>query len=739
MSQPSPPRTVREELEWFVQNIEIQLEDAKLEKDEIEIALYWDTSDVRKAVLGMAGFYDADSTFNAEDFRSRNTLVISLAAAGWLGQMQMLQPHQSELLNLISMGFGLADRKVPPGGIGQFLRNAEFIGTHNIMSFENAKEEEINRLVEEQAGDAERLFKAVQAISGTWETRLMSWHKSEHLKLRADPEFEFAVALRSELFDRLLQHFEKARPDFSINNYTDALAMCYLHQRKMLFEQGKSNLFPRFFASSPTFEVGALAHLDGSLFAEAIRRKQPVLCDVDYYIFRATFNPKRSDKVKIKAGKSLADFEPIVRDLRTLLDSPEPIPQNVLEEMRIDDRRIKDVIHELRQFLFLEHVWLPYAATELVKAANEHLNTARELANNQNFKRSVKEAIEEAMNALRSNVHEYRKSSRLFRELKQALAEKRKHFRDADPEVLDVFKTFGLLRFGIPSSVQPAVKRILAMLLTTAETSENTALSDFFSAHRIVVRADSPEALAKVLAVLWVYGLDEHLDEVLSKRREINRWEPDVEHPWVLAFHAAALFRHNRRGLDMKKGKLLLRILEKRLGAATLSLERAQLASGTAYLNFHYWVACGGRALWRDTQAGNAQITSDASRSFRHAIQYARIACQEKIQDPRLRAYVLNQLFYYLIEGSTNEEFAEAQSLIGEIRDLKATKRAAWDYRYDDTLARYNHRRSVLAKSPEGRRELLELAKKYSTEAVQHSFGDPEVERYHEMLVELTS
>jgi hypothetical protein len=113
------------ELKWFLDNLELQIDDIILDREGVAVDLYWDTADVRDAVLGMAAYYDK-GMFSPEAFDDRTALVRSLLSAGWLGPVRMLHPHQAEFLNLIDLEFGIGPTGPPSGGVQQFLLDIGF-------------------------------------------------------------------------------------------------------------------------------------------------------------------------------------------------------------------------------------------------------------------------------------------------------------------------------------------------------------------------------------------------------------------------------------------------------------------------------------------------------------------------------------------------------------------------------------------------------------------------------------
>ncbi len=70
------------DLKWFNDRLDDDYHDRELENDGYEIDFYWDTSDVREAILGAAAYYDADNAFLRRKFDSDEALIRCLAATG---------------------------------------------------------------------------------------------------------------------------------------------------------------------------------------------------------------------------------------------------------------------------------------------------------------------------------------------------------------------------------------------------------------------------------------------------------------------------------------------------------------------------------------------------------------------------------------------------------------------------------------------------------------------------------
>ncbi|SRR5579871_1028469 len=730
------PKTIRSEVQWFLDNLELQLDDWRLSHQGITPIFYWDTKDIRKVILGMSAFYDPKFgfKFKPEEFQSRETVVTSLIAANWLNPIDLLQPHQSELLALISKEFGIGDRPVPQGGLRQFFSDVGIGEAFPVDSAKFPRDNGMNTLVQKLANDPERLFKTVQAIPGTWKIRLAEWYENHKILLEADPEFQVEKAVLSHQFQAMYKHFQKERPRYPFSNYTDAMAMCHLQYRLTQFNRGKTARIPKFFISADMFKnLDEITQDENFLTYVVDGRRHSVMCDVDYYIFRASFNPPPKLARYRSMRPSFEELEAIVQQLREIVESPKERSERLLAETRIEGKQMNEVIQELRKSWFLD-VWRVEAASkELADNADEHLKKAYELANNQDFKQSIQSVIESATKTLQMNVSKYSWSTQLYVDFEFARSLKYERYFAKHPNIqnLNVFRAFGLIRFGLPDDMHDKIQNMIRDLLSPVESVELTAIITLYRSYQEAVDPDKLSSLARVLCALWTFDLYQYLDELLTERRK--KMEEKEEKTWVLALHAAALFTPNRGMEAYNKGQAILLELQGRYARATEPLEKAGLATAVSYLFYHLWRCLGGDARWRQTKTNDEGNPDPRDEFIQQAIQYARKAYSYTREDPELSAYPLNLYVCYVTEGGDDKAFEEIKDLANALIKLRIND-SVWSYRYDDTLSRYFHRRSVMASSPEEKAEFMKRAKFHSESAKVSSFGDPDVAQYYSFL-----
>jgi hypothetical protein len=231
--------------------------------------------------------------------------------------------------------------------------------------------------------------------------------------------------------------------------------------------------------------------------------------------------------------------------------------------------------------------------------------------------------------------------------------------------------------------------------------------------------------LAVAAAVLWVAKMDRQLIELLER---IDL----LPHHSLRLVYAAATFRLNKR---VKQGRNVLKQLQNEHEKTKNPVKRTDLAVGIAYLFFHLWLCLGFSASWRQHPETNGRFADgEGQRLINNAIRYAKEAYERLgTRDMKKKVYALNQYLYYLVEGGGDDRRREMDWAARELSAYKP-KRELWQYRFDDTLARYFHRLAVSAKDEEKWEELMKDAKRHIEEAWMDAHGDEEVESYLSIL-----
>lgn len=750
---------IGQKLEWFLYNLDLQLDDIELENKNKEAELYFDTADLRSAVLGLHDFYRPDSDdFNRAKFNRPERLVHCLATSNWLGQIHLLPPHQAEFLALLKVEFGVSFEIDPVGVARKFLRHTGFTDSEDqIISVSELSQEEVVKLVKKQAGTAHNFFKAIHCMA-PWEKRLPMMINKGTLQLNPQKvDYEFIVA--HPIFQRLLDAFQDERPSKDVQNLADAIAVILLNDKIIRFKKGESNTIPRLFVTSPAFKN----ILEQKEFADLLNYAKTsegqnisVFRDEDYFVFKATFRSDLSlnEETRETRQKVEADLRSLREEVAKILKarsdtdvgnmqqdgSGEPFNKALVndgDEIRILGRPLSHTIEELKRFSFLENVWLnSRAPSELDYAVRQLVHSAQEVKvkKTRKFRTGLDRALGDVKHNLEENVREVewvmtlwdgleRRPARIFEDMPQ------------NPSTLNYFRDAGLLRYSFPPQTHDRIEEVLRHLIEKGSVEKYARRFVITSCLRALrdPRKES-ENLIIAVAVLRIAKMDQQIIELLEK---IAPRLPHFSLKIVYAESIFSLLQLSQKDVRQKRQRISMLIseLEREYAKTRKDQSRADIAIGLAYLHLRQWRYRGGEVLWRKPHTVNIESNPALQRIINKAINYARGAYTDlKGQGEKIKeAYACNIYLYYLVEGGTRDreqEIDEAANALLNFSDFPE----AWQYRFDDTLARYYLRRAASKETEEEWRESLGKAKKRIDDAAAEKIADKDIKAGEKMI-----
>ena len=711
MLEPGPAWAKK--ISTFLDNLTLALHDLVLEDEKVQLDFYWDTSDIRDALLGPAAFYDKH-VFDIERFRGDRALVQCLGSSGWFGTIKMLQPHQAELLKLINRDFGFGAVGPPLGGVNQFIKDVGLRGIKGAGDFDDlakAPPEEIERLVQMQAGQAVTLFKVVQCVRHhDWQTRLITWMRKGTFTVDAEP-YDYGSWIANDFFASAKSAFDRQRPEKSEANFADAVALCQLGQKVQDYNEGRVNTVPRFFAGRMYFEVIADPHLAELFKYRYGNDKFPVFRGTEYYKLRATLRPPSlQDDRYANNTRLLEDARSWIAQIR----GQEPVLKNI----RIAGESLDSIIERLRNYSFLEQVWLPFAAkVDVSEAVREYVETARSFDGSPDFRQEVASQLRDALYELRDASEQYRTLSNLWTRLELSAG----RIAEYNPTGEHLYKNSGLLRFGFPLNSRQATSEILHNLVAKDKETQSAALREFVQQYQAPGKKSGVVAeLAVLTGVLWALHMDRQIIDLLKPRH--------VQHPSLKIVLAAACFRITKSGEqgEDQKGSKLLEELREQYERAAIDRDRIDLAIGLGYL-YHLQLECFKRGTMRPSE-------QKAQSLIKEAVRFAKVA-RDLETDEEKRIYALNQYLYYMtlnVDAFEPGDLSNAAvQLVSFMPDCHL-----WQYQYDDTVARYFELMADRTESPSDRAIYLKMALYHLQKAAKDShYDDDEVTDHLQKLM----
>ncbi|HJQ69826.1 MAG TPA: hypothetical protein VKA70_12675 [Blastocatellia bacterium] len=763
---------IRDKLVWFSKNLDMQLEDMILEGNQVKVDLYFDTADIRGMVLGMYAIhngaaFDLRAVFDSDREKPLRDTVLAhcLAASGRLGTIKMLPPHQAEFLNVLKATEAANEKTDYKQLAREFLHEVNLEGA---VRYEMPKPDRDGRVMKDaellqsvrnNVVSAVNLFKTIQLIrGGGWNKRLTNMIRQKWLELDKW-KVDYTDIIKSKTFLDLKRALDELRSTRKVNNFADAVALSILISRVQAFRKDRSNPVPRLFVSTPLlFSAVEKAGMEQDLMYEAYDGVvSSALRRADYFVFKCTFlpPPKSSSIDKEEPPTDFVNQEELKKlntDIKRILNSPEPLMVEKVDKIAFSGKSLRLVIDDLNKFLLYANVWLPSATRDdeqdvlrELHEAEDELGEVADQLQSEPFKQRVDEAIETTKKDLEENVEEYEQlSSRYFqverakgylvslrKRIDQGADSLHSHVSDRKVEALNFFRDFGLLRFAFPSETHKEITAVLKALLGQEEEVRQDTLLRVTAAYHGAQEnpAGHIDALAALTALLWVAEMYDDLIDLLGKIELLPHFSFKL-------VYAAATFKANK---EVEQGKRILNELEAAFSEATDTKVKADLAVGNAYLFHHLWLSLGYSAAWRRQNKPPEQLkAAEGQELIDKAIERAKEA-EGLLGDDNLekKVYSLNQYLLYLVEGAGDDRKSEMAEAYQRLLAYK-TRRQVWQYRFDDTIAKYNHRRAVSASIDKEKNKdtLLREALSYVEEAFNEAPWDAEIKSYRSSLLD---
>lgn len=756
-----------EQFRWLKRNLELQLEDIQFEREGKKIALYFDTANVQPAVLGLSAYYDGKH-LSIDRFSRREATVNCLLASMLLGRFSMLPPHLSEFDRKVDSEFGNVSREWDKEAF-KFLTDVGLFEDDNelqkLSSEEDIKEhidrmshKKVKSLASEEVRTAQLWFNAINCLL-PWHRRLKLWLENDYFVME-DLNVNYGDLINSQRFTDIKDQLDAQRPGTTINNFVDAASISYLLHLTAELNAGASLYVPRFYVRPQdiTFHGAIQAlNLEGNLICHPNDITKPgstVFRDADYFVFRLAFRPLQNagNGEAASATTGATDYEENIKRLYEKVSDSIDETRGLSEEQAkqyaeglsdiYEGKSLKDLIVELKSISFIEKNWFRTKMAkdlleiiEQMRQVGEVVESQRYIYENDRLRRAVREVFNNKKKALNDSLEEFRWMSTLWDPLYRGaeLLKKRSRMLEV-AEQGDIFRDLGLLRYNFPANTHKTIRHILSSLCSGDAELMRNAIQKTIKAY---VRGRKPSEqqstnLIVASAILAAARLNEILIELLKHVRSVS---PLPHHSLKIAY-AELLLRDaelNENAEALSEAEQVVEALEEEYRSTALKGDRPHLAVGLAYLYYRSWRIHHGLADWYESQGlrqDGACRQADARSIIENAILRSREAYESLDRnDLSKKAYALNQVLYYSVEGCGSVSYEEYQPLARELF-LYGFRQRVWQYRFDDTLARYYLRLFLDTNSFERKKEFMKRAKDHVEAAIKRAGDDDDVKTF---------
>lgn len=707
-----------------VRSIELLLDEWQLRHEKnYEFSTYFDAAEIADALLGAETLAPDPSdtagvprhaSFIREKFQRESNLVRMLFSAGFIGSVRLLPPHQSELLSLITFDFASKDAR-------SFERAA--IRLRNALNEAVNVAEPLGDLVSsarETAVESIREFALAEATRAPWSRRLASWKANGVLDLETISP-DYSAIIRTPEFAALESALAQKRNDKPRNNFSDAAAVMTVAHGLDQVHSGATRQVPLLYLPPGTL---------GSTVAKSdVRRKLllkipqsdraiSVVRDWQYMVVRAMLMPAASALGAPKA-MDVRELRQLRTQLRQIATTRERIP-DLLLTLNIGDKEVTERIDTFFELCFFTNVWQPYSSHVAVDTPEIDTLATQEAV------QTVTEALQEVRGRLEQNVAAYSRLNDIWNNVYAAARSIRERTLVSD---VDYIRAFGAFRFAPPPEPQERaaalIRDIVGAVTPRLDGSGSGPASSNAIAQLIVLlehAKGSPKNASDfgtLCIALWTLELDDYIEQAAKPFT--------VSSDWLSVLYAASQLR------KQVKASVVDGVIERckrALHAEHSNEERTRLAVAIAYLSFHLALQRGFEPLWiqRITHGADrpAQLVEDAVRYARQAVAWSQDSASP------LHVYALNQSLYYQVtKGSGNRD--ELRDLANQLLCFSGSS-LLWDFRYDDTIARYFYWASLTATDVDRKKAHAHSAKQHIEQAWSKAHSDREVATFRSIL-----
>jgi hypothetical protein len=744
----------RGHLQAFSEALDHAIRDRQLESER-SVRYYYDADVLIWLVLG----FQNEGHVAAQHEKTR--LVHALLAAGYLGPVHVLRPHALELYSVLR-------RQPPPTGpfnarVRGYIKDRGVARAVKDMLVRLAKESDSAKRIDILLGGfrehGAETFATFALANGSWQQRFRSMAATLLRFDWTDPADLHETLMRDDVwtFYHAIAGRRLSPDDRSMNNLADAAAMAAL-SRIAASKDSAVRFFTRTRGLRELVEDDAAASLLMCPFTD-----RTILRSVDYYIVRASFEALAFPPIgKAAAGDSAAPAasslgvaelrsmnDQLVQALAATSDDHDVADEKLLhliEDIRVNDEYLPDVLATIEQSSFLERIFSKYPPPARLRKVVEEVDEAWVALEDSKQDISDRLRIEIHNDAvglqrtLGNELEDLEAMLKLIRRVYDKAVELGREEANVKPPtpLIDL----GMVRWALdPGERGNALIAYVTGIIFGGEYAQGEKLTR--ACTDLAEHAMSPldeKFCAAACCLLWTMSLFEDVEETITRFESACR---DAERPMPCGFYfMQAAARVRARAISIPQAERIEERLRTYLAKADAK-ERGRLLLGLGYFLFFVWY----REQQRLGRTGGVDEDSTVTRWAKESLKCGVEAAATVTDDDIIAAaFAINhQAFVGMSAGLSSEEhLQELREKLLEYHD------DVWNYRFADTVAMLRRnvavrilkelRNTTEAAEREVLRELACSALSIAADTLAKGrpyYGDREIEKHRESIDDL--
>ncbi|MCF6171720.1 MAG: hypothetical protein L3J66_12145 [Bacteroidales bacterium] len=683
------------------------IEDQLKEKYNLKRKIYFDSCDVITMIQGIWHF-NKDYHFEWGKFKSRKDVEIhAIAQKGWLGNINLLKPHQDELIfKLTNDDSNFPDKNT----FSKDEVDSELL--FNLLkeipkeNFKNPKSDNFEKYVKELKVNSKLLFKSNSILNPFfWTDRYNQLFDEKNIINLTFNGIDHTSFQTCDIFQKTLTKLERIRKGKAFSNYMDALAIAQLQVEVDVFK--KSN----FSQDLPIFFTGAryLRKVMLELFEEdplalsyphptKPNKHLPIFRFESFFIIDPIFNLSETDKAIYNA---VEDIRLIKEDLTNLIST-----EYLHSEASILETKVRDLIGEDADLEFFNKMWLNGGYKDFIDAILKYIN----------YYDTYNDSIERIIKFKKANIKEDFEKELENTSLLKDIIDKIKDIHSETMIIKSDYNLpehpsndFGLLRFSFRSEIKSTIDTLIYSLFENLDLNDidNTSLFNSSVTKIIdllfvgVTKADKLIELISGISILWIYSkydlivtlctAFEKKNFILIKEGSLNKFD-------INSFYSifAASFAHS----DNLKTEDFNNIINNHQSFIGINDYRFKLTRSFALFQLWYHhtlkivIPEHPTSIQKKLQKRHNKILRESINLLLAAIKILENkGFEEDNQLKKMYYYLINNFLYYNIKGASFKSI-ESNRFIGFLTVLRDAEfnTVVWQNRFYDTIGWYYYR-----------------------------------------------
>jgi hypothetical protein len=712
-------------------------------QSDLKYLFFIDCFDVIDLIKGVKRYSEGGEKRNAiNDIRS---LGYGLILDGWVENINLLPPHQTEFINLLKLNFGIRNPHINDFDIVDLINEYD---KEQYLAPDDDYLKYIERTVD-MSLDRFNIYS--QCRENNWANRLKLLTQSNILKLVNYDLNNLVPLVERRIFKQLKRAFDTIRsdPKKQRSNFNDALSLTYFQTLKT------TDTVPILIDSLGTFQKAIREAKLEKEFTYKITNKSTNKTSTEnmvrrsaYLVLKSIFDPPESKMTFVE--KKFPEYFKILKNTESngIISIDTLLEQYDMDNLFVEDDEFREVYEknaiEFKDYVeneFFSKIWLSsYENNTFQTFIKKHYEyQSIEILNRNNTISAYKASFDKTYESIKKESHIFSTLTYIYKDVSQSNYDEylKEHYQNA----FQALMLYGSFRFSFPykMDIEKVEQRLREMLFEDGlkGEKENREYAQFEIIKLLFngLNNYNLSELSIAVSILWTLEKYNSINKIFSESYQ----DREYSHYSFGIMHAASLLKEANSTYNKRKAKSIVECIENKI-----NIINYKYLIGKSFVYYLIWNSENRNnftsSFCLPTRTDdNFYISRD---SISKAFEYLREAQYHQYEwKTMLYMYALNLKIYIITEGGIDSDFQNISLDFNDFRNCESSHQGFWQGRYDDTIARYYFRLAIIdynKNNIDGFKKNLEFAQIRIRKAISNSFQDLQIkENFEQSLYQI--